>query len=89
MDFIFYPETDKSADCIILELKVGHTPDEALRQVKEKSYELRFQGKTAEGSRYTGRIPGWASALTKNRKSTFAKQRLYEQSRIIIRGSYQ
>ena len=32
---------------------------------------------------------GWASALTKNRKSTFAKQRLYEQSRIIIRGSYQ
>ena len=31
-DFIFYPETDCSADCIILELKVGDTPEDAIRQ---------------------------------------------------------
>ena len=33
VDFIFYPETDKSADCLILELKVDHTPDEAIQQI--------------------------------------------------------
>jgi len=30
VDFIFYPEMDKSADCIILELKVDATPDAAI-----------------------------------------------------------
>ena len=55
VDFIFYPE-DKSADCIILELKVNHTPEEAIAQIKEKKYALRFQGKLGEKSGYTGRI---------------------------------
>lgn len=31
VDFIFYPY-DTTADCIILELKVDHTPDEAIAQ---------------------------------------------------------
>ena len=35
IDFIFYPETDKNADCIILELKVDPTPEDAIRQIKE------------------------------------------------------
>lgn len=35
VDFIFYPE-DKKADCMILELKVDHTPEEAIQQIKEK-----------------------------------------------------
>lgn len=55
VDFIFYPE-DKNADCIILELKVNHTPEEAIAQIKEKKYALRFQGKLGEKPRYTGRI---------------------------------
>ena len=45
-DFIFYPETDCSADCIILELKVGDTPEDAIRQIKDRKYALRFKGKT-------------------------------------------
>ncbi len=56
VDFIFYPETDKSADGIILELKVDHTPEEAIQQIKEKKYALRFSGKIGEKPRYTGKI---------------------------------
>ena len=56
VDFIFYPVKDRGADCIILELKVDHTPDEAIKQIKERKYALRFQGKLAENQKYTGRI---------------------------------
>lgn len=55
VDFIFYPIRYEQ-DCIILELKVDHTPEEAIEQIKEKEYMLRFKGKTAEKSKYTGRI---------------------------------
>lgn len=44
-DFIFDPETDKNADCIILELKVGATPEAAIQQIKDRKYALRFRGK--------------------------------------------
>ena len=30
---------------VILELKVDHTPEEAIAQIKEKEYALRFKGK--------------------------------------------
>lgn len=56
VDFIFYPETDRNADCIILELKVGHTPEEAIQQIKDKKYALRFKGKLGEGYLYTGKV---------------------------------
>lgn len=56
VDFIFYPERDRSMDCMILEMKVDHTPDEAIRQIKDRRYADRFRGKTAEEPRYTGRI---------------------------------
>lgn len=56
VDFIFYPETDRNADCIILELKVDHTPQEAIQQIKDKKYALKFQGKIGEEPRYTGRV---------------------------------
>lgn len=36
VDFIFYPEMDRNADCIILELKVDHTPEEAIEQIKRR-----------------------------------------------------
>ena len=55
VDFIFYPE-DKKADCMILELKVDHTPEEAIQQIKEKRYALKFKGKIGDDDPYTGRI---------------------------------
>lgn len=55
VDFIFYPNK-KNEDCIILELKVDHTPEEAIQQIKDKKYALRFAGKLGEPSPYTGRI---------------------------------
>lgn len=56
VDFIFYPEVDLSADCIILELKVGSTPDAAIRQIKNRQYALRFEPKLGEKRKYSGRI---------------------------------
>ncbi|MDO5416564.1 MAG: AAA family ATPase, partial [Lachnospiraceae bacterium] len=55
VDFIFYPN-NPSDDGIILELKVDYTPEAAIKQIKERKYLLRFQGKLGEPSYYTGRI---------------------------------
>lgn len=55
VDFIFYPY-DTTADCIILELKVDHTPDEAISQIIDKKYALKFMPKLAGQRIYTGRI---------------------------------
>lgn len=42
VDFIFYPEMPPAADGIVLELKVDHSPEEAIAQIKEKNYAARF-----------------------------------------------
>lgn len=55
VDFIFYPER-KEADALILELKIDSSPEEAIRQIKDKNYALRFWGKIGEKPKYTGRI---------------------------------
>ena len=55
VDFIFYPE-QKGEDAIILELKIDASPKEAIQQIKDRKYALRFQGKTGEQPKYTGRI---------------------------------
>lgn len=55
VDFIFYPKR-KNDDCIILELKVDSTPEEAIAQIKSKDYFLRLRGKLGEKSQYTGRM---------------------------------
>lgn len=55
VDFIFYPY-DTTADCIILELKVDHTPGEAIAQIIDKKYALKFVPKLAGQKIYTGRI---------------------------------
>ena len=55
VDFIFYPY-DTTADCIILELKVDHTPDEAIAQIIDKKHALKFMPKLAGQKIYTGRI---------------------------------
>lgn len=55
VDFIFYPFV-KNDDCMILELKVNHTADDAIRQIKERQYALRFEGRLGGNPEYTGRI---------------------------------
>ena len=55
VDFIFYP-IKREQTGIILELKEDHSPEEAIRQIKEKEYILRFKGKMEEKNPYTGRI---------------------------------
>lgn len=54
---------------VILELKVDHTPEEAIAQIKEKEYALRFEGKMAERERYTGRILAVGSVMIKKQKN--------------------
>lgn len=55
VDFIFYP-LKADDDCIILELKAGGTPQTAIRQILERGYALKFQGRLGEHPYYTGRI---------------------------------
>ena len=68
VDFIFYPELDKNADCIILELKVNQTPEKAIEQIKEKQYALKFMPKLGEKPKYTGRILAVGIAYDKETK---------------------
>lgn len=55
VDFILYPEKTDD-DCIILELKIDSAPEEAIKQIKDKQYALRFKGKLGEKPKYTGRV---------------------------------
>lgn len=55
VDFIFYPRTPGCTG-IILELNADHTPEEAIRQIKEKEYALKFAGKLAELPEHNGHI---------------------------------
>lgn len=65
VDFIFYPFL-KNDDCIIIELKVNHTADEAIQQIKDRQYALRFEGKFGENPEYTGRILAVGIAYNKD-----------------------
>lgn len=78
VDFIFYPERDKNADCIILELKVDHTPEEAIQQIKDKEYALRFRGKLGERPKYTGRIVAVGIGYNKTSKKHACKVEILE-----------
>lgn len=68
VDFIFYPELDRQADGIILELKVDHTADEAIQQIKDRNYALKFDGKFGEAPVYTGRVLGVGIAYDRETK---------------------
>ena len=65
VDFIFYPENPADTG-LILELKAGHSPEEAIRQIREKQYALRFKGKPGEKERYTGQILGVGISYSKD-----------------------
>lgn len=54
-DFFFYPDRNPAKDGIILKLKIDHTPEAAIRQIKDRRHALCFQGRPGETSRYTGR----------------------------------
>lgn len=73
VDFIFYPEVDEKADCIILELKVNRTAEEAVQQIKEKQYALRFEPTLGEKRKYTGRILAVGIAYDKSTKAHSCK----------------
>lgn len=73
MDFIFYPEADRRADGIILELKVDHTADEAVQQIRDKEYALKFDGRIGETPKYTGRILGVGIAYDRKTKEHTCK----------------
>lgn len=66
VDFILYPKY-RNDDCMILELKVDSTPEEAIDQIKSKEYALRFRGKLGEKQTYTGRI--LAVGISYNKKT--------------------
>ena len=72
VDFIFYPER-RGADGLILELKVDDTPENAIRQIREKDYILRFHGKLGEKPRYTGRILAVGISYNKKTKEHFCR----------------
>ncbi|MCD8347399.1 MAG: PD-(D/E)XK nuclease domain-containing protein [Lachnospiraceae bacterium] len=55
VDYIFYPRNGKD-DGLILELKVDRTPEAAIKQIRDKNYALRFQGRMGEKPLTTGRI---------------------------------
>ena len=78
VDFIFYPELDKNADCIILELKVNQTPEKAIEQIKEKQYALKFMPKLGEQPKYTGRILAVGIAYDKETKKHDCKVEVLE-----------
>jgi len=73
VDFIFYPEADRRADGIILELKVDHTADEAVQQIRDKEYALKFDGRIGETPKYTGRILGVGIAYDRKTKEHTCK----------------
>lgn len=68
VDFIFYPKLNKNDDGIILELKVNHTPEEAIRQIRDNKYILRFRGKLGEKPQYTGRVLAVGIGYDKEKK---------------------
>jgi len=72
VDFIFYPER-KNSDALILELKVGSTPDDAIAQIKNKDYALRFKGRLGEKQAYTGRILAVGISYSKKTKKHSCK----------------
>ena len=77
VDFIFYPEL-KNEDGIILELKVNSTPEDAIAQIKEKNYMLRFKGMLGEKTKYTGRLLAVGISYNKKTKKHSCKVEVLE-----------
>ncbi|MDO4556976.1 MAG: hypothetical protein Q4B70_17835 [Lachnospiraceae bacterium] len=70
---------DKNADCIILELKVDASPEEAIEQIRCRKYAQRFQPKLGEKQIYTGCI--LAVGISYDRKEKVHRCRVEEVRR--------
>ncbi|MCD7954755.1 MAG: ATP-binding protein [Lachnospiraceae bacterium] len=68
VDFIFYPAR-AGDDGIILELKVGATPEKAIQQIKDKNYVIKFKGKMADRKQMAGQIRLVGIGYSKKRKN--------------------
>lgn len=75
-DFIFYP-IQANDDGIILELKVDDTPEAAIRQIRERNYVLKFQGKIAENRHHIGRILLAGIGYSKKKKEHHCKVEVF------------
>ena len=51
-----------------MELKIDHTAKEAVQQIKNKKYALKFEGKLGATPKYAGRILGVGIAYNKKTK---------------------
>ncbi len=79
VDFIFYPYQEND-DCLILELKVDHTPEEAIEQIKRRQYALKFAGTLGDGSkRYQGRILAVGIGYSKKTKQHQCKVEVLQE----------
>lgn len=56
-----------------MELKVDHTSEEALEQIKNKNYKLRFQGKLAEKKVTVKKILGIGISYDRKTKNIAVK----------------
>jgi hypothetical protein len=83
VDFIFYPEVNRQDDGIILELNVNHSADEALQQIKDRKYLLKFEGHLGEKTRYTGRVLGVGIAYDKETKVHECKIEVLRNARVL------
>lgn len=72
VDFIFFP-INPASDGIILELKIDHTPEKALEQIRTRDYLLKFQGRLGDAPRYTGRILAVGMSYDRKTKKHFCK----------------
>ena len=81
VDFIFYP-IKADDDCIILELKVDHTAEDAIQQIKDRNYTLKFQGRMGEKARYTGRILAVGIAYDKKEKKHECKVEILREDKM-------
>ena len=72
VDFIFYPKV-KNEPGIILELKVDSTPEEAIRQIRERGYMLNFKRRIGGRPEYTGKVFGVGIAYDRKSKKHSCK----------------
>jgi hypothetical protein len=86
VDFIFYPEVDHSADAFIIELKVDSTADEALNQIKDKKYALKFEGKLGEKKVYIGRVLGVGIAYDRKLKRHECRIEVLEKENFSVKS---
>ena len=80
VDFIFYP-VRYDQDCIILELKVDHSPEDAIAQIKEKTMLCGSEEKQQKKINIQDVSSRLESVITKKQKSMIVKWKKYKSER--------